>query len=474
MIYKYKPYNEYKNYDLAWLDKLPKHWNLTRTKNIFRLRTEKSGFNHNHELLSIYTHIGVRPRRLLEQKGNKASTTDDYWMVYKGDLIVNKLLAWMGAIGVSNYDGVTSPAYDILKPIQDCNTNYYHYLFRTKKYLQLFKGYSRGIMDMRLRLYFDQFGQIPVIIPPKSEQDHIVNYLKMIEVGINRFIKSKQRLIEVLKEQKQVIINQAVTKGIDPNVKLKPSGVDYLGDIPEHWEARRLRTIATVKPSGVDKNTVDDEIPVFLCNYVDVYKNDYITPELSFMKATASKAEIDNFKLRAGDVLITKDSEDWADIAVPAYVATDFEDVICAYHLAVIRPNAGVILGEYLFRAFSSELIADQFRVSANGITRYGLSQNGIKSAFFPLPPIKEQEKIIEHIKNGCKEIDTAITKAEREIKLIQEYRISLICDVVTGKIDIRDIPVEPVEDIEEVDDLDEIQESEELTELQEVTDADD
>ena len=139
-----QPYPAYKASGVDGFSDVPAHWKVWRIKTMFRLRTEKSGVAHGSELLSIYTHIGVRPRRELEEKGNKASTTDDYWIVKKGDLILNKLLAWMGAVGVSHYDGVTSPAYDILMPIVDLASDYYHYLFRTRIYLKQFKKRSEG------------------------------------------------------------------------------------------------------------------------------------------------------------------------------------------------------------------------------------------------------------------------------------------------------------------------------------------
>jgi type I restriction enzyme, S subunit len=188
-----RPYTKYKKTDLPWLTEVPVHWAIARTKRHFRLRTEKSAVNHGQELLSIYTHIGVRPRKELEQKGNKASSTDGYWVVKRGDIIVNKLLAWMGAVGVSHYDGVTSPAYDILMPVSgDVEPDYFHYLFRTGIYLQLFKARSRGIMDMRLRLYFDEFGQIPLIVPRREEQQSIVRFLDANSRLVNKFIRSRR------------------------------------------------------------------------------------------------------------------------------------------------------------------------------------------------------------------------------------------------------------------------------------------
>ena len=204
-----------KDSGVKWLGDVPEHWAVRKAKTIFRLRVEKSGLNHCKELLSIYTHIGVRPRKDLEQKGNRASTTDDYWIVEKGDLISNKLLAWMGAIGVSHYDGVTSPAYDILKPSVELSSDYYHHLFRTKLYLQQFKQRSRGIMDMRLRLYFDQFGQIHVPVPPVAEQHVIVRDYRAATAISNKVHTQAIREIELLREYRTRLIADVVTGKLD-------------------------------------------------------------------------------------------------------------------------------------------------------------------------------------------------------------------------------------------------------------------
>ncbi len=200
---------------VEWLGDVPDHWDIKRTKNLFRLRTQKSGRAHGLELLSIYTHIGVRPRKDLEEKGNKASTTDDYWIVRKGDLIVNKLLAWMGAVGVSQYEGVTSPAYDILMPIRSLCPAFYHHLFRTKLFLQQFKQRSRGIMDMRLRLYFDQLGQIPIVVPPVDEQSAIVAYYDAATSGLDQTIATARLEIYLLREFRNRLISDVVTGKLD-------------------------------------------------------------------------------------------------------------------------------------------------------------------------------------------------------------------------------------------------------------------
>lgn len=194
---------------------VPEHWDLIKTKYLFRLVTDPAPTNNDYELLSIYTNIGVRPRKELEEKGNKATTTDGYWIVKKGDFIVNKLLAWMGAIGLSSYDGVTSPAYDILRKTRPLNERFYDYLFRCGIYFLEFKRRSRGIMEVRLRLYFDQFGQIPLVLPSIEEQDKIVAYLGEKTSKIDAAIAKAQKEIELIKQYRQVLISQAVTGKID-------------------------------------------------------------------------------------------------------------------------------------------------------------------------------------------------------------------------------------------------------------------
>ena len=156
------PNVEMKPSGVEWIGEIPTHWEIINTKYLFRLVTEPAPKNNDYELLSIYTEIGVKPRKELEERGNRSTTTDGYWLVKKGDFIVNKLLAWMGAIGLSNYEGVTSPAYDILRKICPLNERFYEYLFRCGLYFTEFKKWSRGIMEVRLRLYFDQFGHIPL------------------------------------------------------------------------------------------------------------------------------------------------------------------------------------------------------------------------------------------------------------------------------------------------------------------------
>ena len=388
--------------------------------------------------MSVSHKTGVTPR-----KRNVimflAESNVGYKVCRPGDIVVNTMWAYMAALGVAWQKGLVSPSYGVYRPLHHRNLNpdYIDRLLRTEEYRTAYLSRSTGITDSRLRLYPEQFLGIPLLCPPLAEQAAIVRYLHHVDRRIRRYITAKRRLIALLEEEKQAVVNQVVTRGLDPNASLKPCGAEWLGDVPEHWEVRRLRTVAEMRVSNVDKHTLEGELPVRLCNYVDVYKNDRITQAIPFMSATASEDEIQRFRLERDDVLITKDSETWDDIGIPSLVTESARDLISGYHLAMLRPSNGV-LGAYLFRALQSKSVAHQFHVKANGVTRYGLTHLGIQSIWIPLPPLVEQAAIVKYLDRATTAIDNGIARARRQIELLEEYRTRLVADVVTGKLDVR------------------------------------
>ncbi|MBP4067245.1 restriction endonuclease subunit S [Aeromonas sp. MaB10011B] len=212
-----------KDSGVEWLGKVPEQWEVVPTKRFFRLVAKPAPENNDFELLSVYTDIGVKPRKELEQRGNKSSTTDGYWLVKKGDIVVNKLLAWMGAVGYSDYSGVTSPAYDILRATRPINSKFYHYLFRADIAQKEFKRWSRGIMEMRLRLYFDELGRILMPFPSKDEQDYIVAYIEKMERQFEHLASKMSEQIALLQERRSALISAAVTGKIDLRGWTQPS-----------------------------------------------------------------------------------------------------------------------------------------------------------------------------------------------------------------------------------------------------------
>jgi type I restriction enzyme S subunit len=217
--------------------------------------------------------------------------------------------------------------------------------------------------------------------------------------------------------------------------KYKDSGVAWLGEIPAHWTVQKLKHISLVSYSNVDKHKKEEEHPVHLCNYVDVYYNDYITTDLDLMEATASPDEILKYSLKAGDIIITKDSETWDDIAVPAYVPSELEGVLCGYHLALIHPEQEVG-DKYLFHSFLARGISHQFRRAATGITRYGLGKHWLENALFPVPPRPEQRAIAAFLDRETAKLDALTHACERLLDVLEERRAALISHAVTQGLD--------------------------------------
>ena len=211
----------------------------------------------------------------------------------------------------------------------------------------------------------------------------------------------------------------------------KNSGVEWLEEIPKHWGAKKLKFISSVQPSNIDKKSKEDEVPVELCNYTDVYYNEEIDSSLTFMKASATNEQIKKFTLRAGDTIITKDSEDPRDIAIPAYVPKTLTGVVCGYHLAMIRPKDSD-MGSYIKRVFETGYARSYFSTRANGLTRYGLGTYPLSNIYFPIPPKDEARNIAAFLDHETAKIDRLIARQERLIELLKEKRQAAISHAVT------------------------------------------
>ena len=290
----------------------------------------------------------------------------------------------------------------------------------------------------------EKFGNLKIPFPPSLEQRAIANFLDQETEKIDTLVAKKRTLIERLKEERTALITHTVTRGLppedaraaglEPHPKLKPSGVEWLGEVPEGWEVTRLKHVAIYWVSNVDKVATDNELPVRLCNYTDVYYHDYIRPGMGLMETTATAQEIDRFGLQVGDVVITKDSEDWSDIGVPALVVESESDLVCGYHLAIIRPQRLALVGSFLLRTLQADAVNRQFQVAATGVTRYGLPKSAIGEAWLPLPPLQEQQTIADFLDHKSAKIDELTTKIGAAIERLKDYRSALITAVVTGQ----------------------------------------
>lgn len=433
----YKEYNNQIDSKIDWVGNVPQHWKKSKFKHEFSF-SKSVNTSKNPTILSL-TLQGIKIRDISTNEGQIASSYDNYTKVYKSDIVLNPMDLISGFVDCSPVEGVISPAYYTLKPNKDIDPEYYKYYLQKHYYERIFFPFAEGVsVDHRWTLKKEDFLNFSLIKPPIKEQKQIANYLSKQTAKIDATIEKNKELIELLEEKRIALINQVVAKGLNPNVSMKDSGIKWIGEIPKHWDVEKIKNISQVRPSNVDKKTKANEPQILLCNYTDVYNNEFITMDLDFMKATATHDQIRKLSLDVGDVIITKDSESADDIAVPAIVTEKLENVVCGYHLTVIRPNSTIINPKFLFRSFESDRINKQFELGSNGVTRFGLGSYPINNAYICKPPLNEQAEIVQYLDIETSRIAKATDKILKHTELLEEYKTSLIHHVVTGKIDVR------------------------------------
>ena len=275
-----RPYSAYKPSGVPWLGDVPKHWEVRPGRAIFTEINERD--KAGDQLLSVTIAQGViRQKTLLQDSAQRDSSRldkSDYKVVRSGDIVYNKMRAWQGAAGVSRYMGIVSPAYIVQRPRPGVDPLYFHSLLRIPAFATEAERWSYGIASDMWSLRPEHFKMIHFCLPPGHEQGAIVRYLDHVDRRIRRYVTAKQKLIALLEEEKQAVVNRAVTRGFDPNVRLKPSGVEWLGDVPEHWEVRRLKTICGMKSGeGITAESIEaiGEYPVYGGNGLRGYASSY-------------------------------------------------------------------------------------------------------------------------------------------------------------------------------------------------------
>ena len=440
------PYPAYKNSGIEWLGRIPAHWEVKRLKHLLA-EPLKYGANepaeHTEYNLPRYIRItDIREDGTLRDDSFRSLPENiaKPYLLVAGDILfarsgatVGKTFRYHPSWGKAAYAGYLIRAR--LDNIQ-AFSNFVEYFTQSQGYTDWLQ--NTFIQATIQNVSAERYASLRISIPPLPEQRAIADFLDRETARIDGLVAKKERLIELLQKKRAALISHAVTKGLDPDVSMKDSGVEWLGGVPAHWEVKRLKSFATVQLSNVDKKSKEGEDKVRLCNYVDVYYNERIDKRIDFMPATATSEQVRRFSLWSGDVVITKDSETWTDIAVPSVVSEDLPGVLCGYHLAHIRPHAHCN-GGFLSRLFSAIGPRDQYHITANGITRFGLTGESIRAGVFALPPLPEQRAIAEFLDRETAKIDALVTKVKEAIDRHRELRTALISASVTGKIDVRD-----------------------------------
>ena len=414
-----------------WLGEFPVHWEVLRIKNLFHEMDSRSETG-SEELLSVSHYTGVTLKRdSLENEDDHLTNAESlvgYKLVSKNDLVINIMLAWNGSLGISPYNGITSPAYCVYRIKGNNNPEYFGYLFCTNLFKAEFRRNSTGIIDSRLRLYSDKFFSIFSVMPPKPEQDEIVQYIKAQEEKINRFIEKKLRFIELLKEQRQSVTIKAVTRGLNEVKKFKETGIEWIGKVPQNWEIRRLKYVTKSIQTGSTPKSENAEI------HFEGGEVNWFTPgdiKDLFIKNSNRKVTqraIDDGVVtlfKAKSVLVIGIGGTLGRVSMIEVEGGSNQQINSVTFNDEVIPEFGL----YFLSSFESIL-----KSISNAATLAILTQSDLKSMLFVLPPLEEQKQIVAHIKSETATIDTAIAKAEREIELIREYKEAMISEAVMGK----------------------------------------
>lgn len=435
MIANLKPYPAYKDSGVPWLGEVPEHWiRLPGRACYIEKKVPNTGMQETTVLSLSFGQIVVKPAEKLH--GLVPESFETYQIIQPGDIIVRPTDLqndWNSLrFGLSPHHGIITSAYMCLNTQNVMRQEYGHLLLHAFDLKKVFYGLGSGL---RQNLDWNDFKYLPCLIPPPDEQAAIVRYLDHVDRRIRRYIRAKQKLIKLLEEQKQVIIHRAVTRGLDPNVRLKPSGVEWLGEVPEHWEVSRVKAefhclnhrrvpLSSTERGAMTLRRYDYYGASGVIDKVDDYLFD---DELLLIAEDGA-----NLVLRNLPLAIIARGKFWVN-----------------NHAHILKAKRGNL--EYL--AAVMETLS--YRPWISGAAQPKLTQDRLMSIAIAVPPRDEQDRIISAVQVDTNSLSTTIDRAHREIALLREYRTRLIADVVTGKLDVREAAARLPDEVEEPETLD-------------------
>jgi len=430
MIDGLRPYAEMKPSRLPWLGEVPAHWDIRRIKTLLR-EVDSRSKTGEERLLSLRMRQGLIDHIDAGGKLIPPESLVNFKIVEPGQVVMNRMRAAVGLFGVASVRGLVSPDYAVFEPKPEAFNPYLLQAFRLPSLSAVFRAESKGLGTGEsgfLRLYTDRFGPIPVPYPPLDEQRSIVRFLDWHGAQTAKLIRAKKKIIALLNEQKQAIIHRAVTRGLDPNVRLKPSGIPWLGDVPEGWEVLPCRALfAEVR----EREAPQEEL-------LSVTIRNGVIPQKQLLENSSKKdsSNLDKTKYKLvlpGDIAYNK-MRAWQG----AFGASAYRGIISPAYV-VQRPRAGA-LSQYYHYLLRTPSFAKEAEKWSYGIVSdmWSLRPEHFRLIYCPKPPEAEQKAICEHLEIATRDIVCAIHTVEREIALIQEFRTRLTADAVIGKLDVR------------------------------------
>lgn len=439
---------EMKDSGVAWINTIPKEWKLKKIKYALKNRNENNNPIRSKNILSLTAKQGVIPLEEKEGGGNKPKEDySAYKLAYPNDIVMNSMNVLSGSVGLSKYFGCVSPVYYMLRPIDEKDdVRYYNYIFQTTVFQRSLLGLGNGILmkesdngklnTIRMRIPLDKLGNLLIPVPDSSIQRKIADYLDSIIPNIDMLLADIEKQIETLEEYKKSIITEAVTKGLDPDVEMKNSGISYIGNIPKHWKVTNLKYLGKCQ-NGISKGGEYFGNGFPFVSYGDVYKN-YSIPQNVDGLIMSTKTEQNIYSVKYGDVFFTRTSETIEEIGFASTCLKSIDNSVFAGFLIRFRPTSNDLIPEFSKFYFRSNIHRKFFVKEMNLVTRASLSQNLLGRLPVLLPPLCEQQMIAKNLEKKCAEIDGAIEEKKEQLETLEQYKKSLIYEYVTGKKEVK------------------------------------
>ncbi len=424
-------YPEYKESGATWLGDVPSHWMVKRTGYFFEDRREKVS-DKDFEPLSV-TKNGVVPQL---DTAAKTDDGDNRKKVCRGDFVINSRSDRKGSAGAANIDGSVSLINTVMRPRADVEISFAHHLLRSQPFQEEYYRFGKGIVADLWSTNYSELRNISLALPPRSEQACIANFLDFETAKIDALVAEQEKLMALLKEKRQAVISHAVTKGLDPAVPMKDSGVEWLGDVPAHWDLKRIKSLSQFTTSGPRgwSERISEDGSIFV-------QSGDLSESLGIDFASAKRinvaddAEAARTLLLDGDVVVCITGAKTGNVAVCTTVS---EPAYVNQHLCLIRPNAE-IMPVFMGVTLKGAVGQTQFELSQYGL-KQGLSLENVRETLIPRPPLAEQARIVSFLQLEAAKHDALRLEAERTIMLLKERRTALISEAVTGKIDVRGV----------------------------------
>ncbi|WP_443655497.1 restriction endonuclease subunit S [Eshraghiella crossota] len=424
---------EMKDSGIEWIGMIPKNWNADKIK--YHLKRNEPKNPGNVEVLSVYREYGVIPKNSRDDNHNITSEdTSKYKYVKKGDLVINKMKAWQGSMGVSEYEGIVSPAYFIYNFTDNyLDKKYFHFLIRNC-YKDEFRRISGGIREGQWDLSADLFADELVLVPPIKEQIKIVEFLNTKCAEIDTLYSDIEKQIDILEEYKKSIITEAVTKGLDPDVEMKDSGIEWIGMIPKNWNISRLKyELETSMKYGASEAGVEysDDLPRYI-RITDITNNNRLK---TGGKLSLTEKQANGYMLEKDTVLFARSG---GTVGKTFLYKPEYGKAAFAGYLISAIPDKEKMQAEWLYYFSLSNAYWDWVNQIFTQATIQNIGADKYSNLPIPIPSINIQNAIVNYLNKKCAEIDYIITDKKKQLETLEQYKKSLIYEYVTGKKEVK------------------------------------